>query len=160
MSKVRSLVSLEIDLMNLDEEWQEQSALYGRHAVQAADARRNWEEAKAREEVIKCETDRKIRQDPESFGIEKVSEARVANTVVLQPECQEAKRVVIRTRHEMDVVDGFVSALDHRKTAMSKLVDLFLADYFSRPKASGEAKEHVEKANRRQVRSGRERKKK
>jgi hypothetical protein len=133
-----------VDLGRLDEEWCDQPSLFGRYALKVADARRRMDEAKSELDVVKAELDKQIRSEPEAFGLGKVTESAITALVPLQPEYDDANRKLIDARHELEVMQAMTSALDHKKAALSKLVDLFLADYFSKPKASGSAKEHME----------------
>lgn len=146
------LKALEIDQYRLDDEWNNQPQVYARYALKAADARRSWDESKANLEVVKAELDRDIRKNPEKYDLLKITETQISSTIVLQDDYKVANEEVIRTHHDMDVVNAFVQALDQRKSALSKLVDLFLADYFSKPKASATARDHVQEVEKRAVR--------
>ena len=147
------LRALEIDSYRLDEEWNDQPVIYARYALKAADARRQWDESKANLEVVKAELDRAIRKNPEEYGITKITETQISSTIVLQDDYKVANEEVISTHHNMDVVNAFVEALDQRKSALSKLVDLFLADYFSKPRASSTARDHMEEVEKKSARA-------
>jgi len=127
-------IIFDIDPNTLDKEWVNQPKLYGLHAIQLADARKEFEEAKANLEIVEAELDKKIRIAPEKYGLEKLTESAIKTCVVAHSKRKEANGVVIETRHAMDVLAALVAALDHRKRALEKLVDLRLADYFSEPK--------------------------
>lgn len=125
---------LEIDPHRLDEEWVNQPNLYYDYASHLADARQAYEDAKNNLELVRAELDKAIREDPEEFGVEKVTEKAVESAVILEDEYQAAQKQVNYSRHTMDVAQAAVGSLDHRKRALEKLVDLFLANYFSEPK--------------------------
>ena len=144
--------NLGIDINRLDEEWVEQSAAYYRCAFELADARRNWEEAKSETDIVKAETALAIRKDPEAFGLVKVTEKAIEATVPLEPKVRVADQNVIDARHRMDILQAAVAAYDHRKAALQKLVELFLANYFSKPKAPEGAKERMDEVERKAVR--------
>lgn len=143
---------LKVDLNQLDDEWVKQPNIYYEAASQASDARKDYEEARNDLEVVKAELDKAIREDPESYGVGKLTEAIVTQTIVRQKEYKRACQEVVNTRHAMDVANAYVGALDHKKTALTKLVDLFLSNYFSKPQASKGAKEKMEDVERRSVR--------
>ncbi len=147
---------LEIDKFNLDEEWLGQAPLYGEWAVKAADARRDLGMAKADLDVTKAEADRAIRLNPENYGLVKLTETVISSTVLLQENVKEAQIKVIEAKHELDVMEAAVSALDNRKPALQNLVSLFLSEYYAKPKArEGERdkmKEVETKATRRRGR--------
>lgn len=136
---------VEVDPNELDREWLEQPSLYFQYASFAADARKEWEVHKNYLELVKAEVDGRIREESEK----KPSEAAIDKMVVRSPEYQAQQARVNEARHKMDVVNAAVSALDHRKTALTKLVDLFLANYFSKPKSPEGHREEVEEMERR-----------
>jgi len=123
----------DLDKNKLDSEWLEQSALYYEHALKLADARADYDEAKAAREVVAAETDRKIRKSPEIYGLEKVTESGVANAILLQKEHKAAVQKEIDKRRAVGIVQAMVDALDHRKKALENLVVLDSRNYWSRP---------------------------
>jgi len=87
-----------------------------------------------------------------------VTENAVAELVPMQPACRDAQDSVIRCRHRMDILQAAVTSLDNRKKALEKLVELRLADYYSKPRAPKGAKEKMGEVEKRAVRRrGRER---
>ena len=142
MTKDASL-DLQIDENQLDTEWLNQPQLYYRYAAKAADARRDFDAAKDELEVTKAEVDQSIRSDPAKFGLTKLTEATVASAVIIQEEYQKAQENVRQARHRHDVYQAAVSALDHRRKALEKLVDLLIANYFSAPRASKVSKSRM-----------------
>jgi hypothetical protein len=145
---------LEIDENRLDDEWIGQPRLYYEYASKLADAKRDLEEAKAEAEVTKANLAQLIRTDPEKFGLVKVTEKSVEEAVAVQNDLADALREVREARHLVDVLTGAVASLDHRKKALEKLVELFLANYYSSPKASGRAGEAMDEKEKRAVRRG------
>jgi len=152
MSKKKD-VDLSIDAYALDEEWMDQPSRYKQAADWAAMARKEYDEAKSDLDVVKAELDRDIRTDPSKFNIEvKLTETVIANLILRRPKYRESMQEVIDKKHQLDVMSGLVVALDHRKSALSKLVDLHLASYYSKPKASEKARENVEEVEKRSAR--------
>ena len=145
-------LDLQIDPHRLDDEWVAQVPLYHQWAAELADARRDSELEKSSLEVTKAELYLAVRTNPAAYALEKVTEAALAATVAIQKGYVEAQKKVIKARHRVDVTEAAVKALDHRKTALSKLVDLFLADYFSRPWASEGGRERMGEVEKRAVR--------
>jgi len=143
----------EIDEHNLDKEWIKQPSLYFTWARKLADARLAVDEAKSELDVIKAEASRAIRDDPGEFGFEKVSEAIVATAVNEHPDVMKGVQKLYDARHEHDVYQAAVFALEHRKRALEKLVDLHGQSYFSTPKThNAKAAERLEDAGKRHVR--------
>lgn len=143
---------LAIDEYNLEREWINQPQLYHRYAEKLAKARLRLDEASASLEVITAEEDKAIRMDPETYGIDKVTEGSVKSTVLLQENYQDAVEAVNKCKYDVAIMQAAVTALDHRKKALEKLVELFLADYFSSPKVKGGDREAMEEMTKSTIR--------
>lgn len=147
-----------IDRNRLDDEWCGQSSLYHQWATEAAEARKNFDGAKAQLELVDAELATAIRKDPKSYDLEKTTNDIVGAAIVQQQEHREAAQAVIDAKYEYDMAQVAVDTLDHRRSALSRLVDLFLADYYSKPRAkTPDAKEKMDEVERRSVRRGRKR---
>ena len=137
-----------LDQFKLDEEWVAQPKLFFKHASERAEAKASYERAKAARDVTEAELDNMIRSDPTSFGIEKPTENAIASTILLQKAHRKANRVVITAKHDMDILQAAVDALDHRKKALENLVHLFAMNYYSEPKAPDGAKGKLDDARK------------
>lgn len=135
----------ELDPNRLHEEWVAQPKLYHKYADRLADARNKYEQDKANLELIEAELSLEIRKDPLLFGLEKATEDAIKKAVLVQKKYREALVWTMKRKHVVDTMSAIVQALDHRKKALEKLVDLRLADYFSEPKESKRAKEESER---------------
>jgi len=144
--------SLEIDPFALDEEWVEQPERYNELARRAALARKEHDEAKAQLELTSAELSDAIRSDPDSFGLVKVTEASISSKILQQQTYKDALDEVIEKRHDLEVLQGALTAMDHRKTALSKLVDLHLSSYYSKPSASSGSREKMEEVEKHDAR--------
>ena len=151
MTKDTSL-DLQIDENQLDTEWLGQSQRYFQYASKAADARRDFDAAKDELEVTKAEVDQSIRSDPAKFGLTKLTEATVASAVIIQEEYQKAQENVRQARYSHDVYQAAVSALDHRRKALENLVTLFMANYFSKPRAPSGAEDDIDRMEKGSIR--------
>jgi len=139
-----------IDPDALDVEWLRQPDLMRRYATHVANAKLEMEETKERLDVGKARIERDIRANPQTYGIQKLTESAVQSTILLQREYQELSKEYISARYEYDVATAVVRAIDQRKTALENLVRLLIASYFAGPQAprdlSGEwAKQAVQK---------------
>lgn len=137
-----------IDKDRLDEEWVNQPLLYYKYAMKLADAREDFERAKARKDVVEAELDAAIRRDPPAFGLEKITEDALKKAIIRQRRYTEAQEELIKARHSMDVLEVKVNTLDHKKRGLEKLVDLRLKEYFSEPRASAGAREDMGRVSR------------
>ena len=125
---------LEIDKFNLDGELARQADLVGDWAERVADARQAYNEAKNRLEFIEADTSIEIRNSPEAYGIQKATVDAVANAVKIDPRYQQAVKLTNTARHEMDVANAVLTGLDHKRTGLSNLVELWIRDFYSEPK--------------------------
>lgn len=123
----------EIDKFNLDKEWVRQPKLYHTFSTKLAGARRRHEEAKAFLELTEAELNMKIRSSPAVYGISKVTDKAIEAALAVNKKYLAARDAVIKAQYRVDLLNGAVRTLDHRKRALEDLVDLHLNDYFSRP---------------------------
>lgn len=123
-----------IDESALDVEWLEQPRLMMKYARKAAEARRKMDEAKENVEYIRAELDKEIRQDPDKFGIAKISETAIQNTILMEDSYRKASAEFAKHRFEADISRGAVSAFEHRRDALENLVRLHGQQYFAGPR--------------------------
>ena len=124
-----------IDPDALDVEWVQQATLMGRYAAHAANMKREMDDAKERLDVVRARLDMAIRANPGQYGLEKVTEAAVQSTILLQKEYTEQNEALSTARYEYDMASAAVRAIDTKKTALENLVRLLGASYFAGPKA-------------------------
>jgi len=150
-----------IDKNLLDDEWLNQPKLYFNWAVQLEDARAELDSIKAEFDVVQADLDLDIRANPDKYGelpkdaVEKgkITEKMVAASLVMQPEYKNAQQAVFTAKHRVGVLQAAVNALDHRKRALEKLVDLHGQKYFATPRASEDSRDAMGEVERRSVRN-------
>lgn len=103
---------------------------YSRHA---ATCRKAFDDASEYLTFIRAKLDNEIRKDPDKYEIPKLTETAITNTILMMGEYQDAAANVNRTRYEMEIARGAVTALEHKKSSLEKLVTLFGAQYFAGP---------------------------
>jgi len=109
------------------------------------------DDAKERLDFVRAKLDAEIRNDPEKFGITKLTESAIQATIILQPEYQEAARAYNDAKYEYEVSQAAVRAIDQRKTALENLVKLLSVSYFAGPKTPRDlTKEALERQAQRQ----------
>lgn len=141
---------LSIDPLALDQEWLEQPNSYVFHASKLADAKKRLDEAKNNLEVVKAELYRSIAADPGLYELAKTTEAAINATIPIQPAYQQAKKEEIEAKHDVQIYEGAVQGLEHRKKALEKLVELHHSGYHSEPRAKRqENKEEVDQLKQR-----------
>lgn len=125
---------LYIDDSALDIEWLDQSMLFMKYARHAAEARRTLDETKQALDIKKSEVDKAIRENPDAFGIEKVTEGAIQSAILTEGGYQEAYQIFLDAKFESDMASNAVQAFNQRKEALENLVKLNGQQYFSGPK--------------------------
>lgn len=123
-----------IDESALDVEFLEQTNLMIRYAEHASQTKREADEAKENLELVRAGLDRDIRQNPANYGLEKLTETVVSNTIILQPEYQEASKRLIQANYEAGMARFAAQAISDRKNCLEALVKLHGQQYFAGPK--------------------------
>ena len=145
---------ISIDQNALDKEWLRQPELMYDYSVQLADARSAMDLAKNKAEVVYAQLDADIRANPTQYGINKISETAIKNAIASEKAYRISQRKVLETRHELDILQAAVTALDHKKQALQNLVTLHGQSYFSSPSASATGKAALEDITKQSVRRG------
>ena len=125
---------LSIDENALDVEWNNQSEKYYEVATDLANARQELDAASNELKLVNAELDLDIRSNPAKYGVAKVTEGSIESAITVHPEHQSALLSVRTAKHRVDILTGAVEAMQQRKKALEKMVDLFLANYHSAPK--------------------------
>jgi len=125
---------IKIDESALDMEWLDQPSLMMKYARHAAECRMELDKAKEELELTKAELDKEIRSKSEKFGIEKITDKVVENTIPMQPQYKLASKNYINARFESDVAYGAVKAMETRKEALENLGRLLGLQYFAGPR--------------------------
>jgi len=131
-------MDIEIDIDALDTEWLKQPRMYLDAAERATELLAYLSKEKDQLELTKSTLGSAIRDDPEAFGLSKITEAVVANTIIIQKEYMAQAEETRAAKHSYESALSKVKALDHRKKALENLVQLYIGQYFSSPKEKKE----------------------
>lgn len=142
----------DIDKNMLDDEWLNQPKRYFEWAVRLEDARADFEICKAEFDVVKSELDLAIRTNPDDYDLPKVTDKSIAAALITQQGYKDAQQDMFETKHRVGVLQAVVTALDHRKKALEKLVDLHGQKYFASPRASESSREAMSDVEKGSVR--------
>lgn len=124
---------IKIDPDALDVEWLKQAELMRRYTTHAANMKKEMDESKERFDMGKAKMEMEIRKYPEIYGLTKVTEGAIQNTLLLQEEYQKLSGAFIEARYENDIATAAVRVIDQKKTALENLVRLLSASYFAGP---------------------------
>jgi len=134
MDKLNYGADVCIDSDSLDVEWLDQPSLMLKYARHEADMLNEYDRAKENLETIKAELDQDIRSNQEKYGIDKITDKVVENTIPLIDEYKEANRTFLKAKHEYNIAKAAVKAIDQRKDSLENLVRLHGQQYFAGPK--------------------------
>ena len=143
-----------IDEHNLDRECIHLSSDYLKAAHQSADAKRDVVGADNELKVVQAECAKRIRANPEKYGLDKATEAGIVSLVVTLSEFRTAQAAALNAAHDYDIAQAVVWALEHKKRALTLLVELYGMSYYSSPKVSRQGREAIEQMTQRKVRRG------
>jgi hypothetical protein len=125
---------IRIDTDALDIEWTDQAMLFMKYAKNAAQCRMDLDRAKEKLDLVKAELDKSIRNKPDKYGIEKITETVVTNTIIAQDGFKEANDEYLDAKYNADIAQSAVNAMNQRKEALENLVKLHGMQYFAGPK--------------------------
>lgn len=134
----------EIDELELDKEWLLQPKIFYSYAERLAKARKEHEQLKAEKELVVAQLDRNIRSNPGNYGLEKVTEEAVKNAIIVRKKYQQVNAKIIEGKYNVEVLQGAVDSLEHRKKALENMVVLFVQNYTSSPRPSKITKNQVD----------------
>lgn len=137
-----------IDKLRLDEELDKQVEMYDVHSHRLADARREYERAKANKELTIAEIDASVRNNPESFGVKKVTDRSVEMAIIRHSEYQNAVSRLIETKHFMDCCQADVDTLDQRKKAIEGDISLMIGGFIAEPRVPRAVREALDRSER------------
>lgn len=135
----------QIDLGRLEEAWIQHVTDYHACAVELEEARSDHERAKADLELVVAELNIEVRRNPDSFGVEKVTEKVVESLVIRDSRYKKAQESLFTARDKVGIHQVAVNTLEHKKKALENVVQLWLGNYFSKPKEPG-GSHHMNKA--------------
>lgn len=151
MTDIKDLEYFDVDPNRLDQELFNQPRNYYNVAKAVADARVDVDRQKTRVEVAKEELKRtdadlslQIRKSPGSFGLDKATEGSIEAVVTTHPiharsfqVLVDAKGVLSTLEHHLGVLDAALGAMDNKKLALGKGVELYVHNYRSTPRTEG-----------------------
>lgn len=142
--------SMRIDSEALDQECLKQTVLAPQYGFLLAQLTSDRDHLKRRVKVVRAETERAVRSDPESYGLSKATEAAVTAVLETHPDVDAAEKDLIAKQYEVNMAAVAVDAVASRKKLLENLIQLWMGSYFSTPKGDMEklASKSVEESHR------------
>lgn len=135
---------LKIDKFNLDDAWENQALLFCEWAEKAVEASFLRDKKKENLEIVRAEVDMEIRREAVRSG-EKLTENAIASIIIQNSRYRNANKELLEAVKNQGVLNVAREAFDHRKKALEKLTELFLAGYFAEPRQTKTIREGREK---------------
>jgi hypothetical protein len=125
---------MHIDENALDVEFLEQPTKVIKYARLLAEARRDRDLAKEALDLTKAEINLDIRDNPEKYNLTKITVDAVEACILMEDRYEQVVKEYNDANYEVNVLQGAVNALEHRKSALENLVKLYGQQYFAGPK--------------------------
>jgi len=125
---------VKIDDSALDIECADQASLFLKYAKHAAEARRTLDDVKQSLDITKAEIDKQIREDPEKFGIAKVTEGSIQSAILTDKTYAKAYKTFSDAKFEADMAQNAVQAMNTKKDMLETLTKLHGQSYFAGPR--------------------------
>lgn len=148
---------IQIDPEALDREWHAQARLaweYGRREASARDAHAK---AEANLDLVRAEVYLEVKMCPSDHGFPEGKQPTVEDVkaaVTVSKRFRAAQEIALDRKKELDEYAVAVRALEHKKRALEKLVDLEQMHYHSEPRAAeGSGRDGVRDAARQRAKA-------
>ena len=128
-------LNLAVSPNNLLEDWQTQATMMYTVGEQLADAQQEEDECRAELAVVAAEVDQAIRANPGKYNVAKVTEAAVAAAIPATQEHQAATKALRDARYAVRIAQAAVNAVQHRKSTLQGMTELWLRQYYADPKS-------------------------
>ena len=120
-----------IDKDNLDAECILFPKQFAEYAEQLPAAKSEVDRTKAAMELAVSELDGEIRADPESFGLEKVTEAGIKSALPGTKKYQKALQRYLDAKEHYETLQAAMEVLRAKKSSLEFLIQLHSMSYFS-----------------------------
>ncbi len=141
---------IKIDEYNLQREWVRQSTIFAKYSEMLAGAKAELDSIENQIDIERAELYIEILQNPNNFGLSKTTEGAIAAAITKHPKIEALIKARNRARHKVDCISAYVKALNQKCSALENLVRLFLAGFYSEPKAN--AKDKISDAVKNEIR--------
>ena len=126
--------NLPIDPAMLDEEWLQQPLFFDQAQQKAADCLKERDELKDKLAWLEADRGAYLRKAFKEEGFDKPpAQGVVSDWVILRPEVEDTKENLREANHSLNLANNTVRSFEMRKSALAKLTDLHISNYFSIP---------------------------
>jgi hypothetical protein len=133
MAELNYEKDLRIDEDALDLELLNQASLFMKYAKHYAFTQKVVEETRQALDIKRAEVDKAIRENPEKFKIEKVTEGAIQSTILTDKGYQEANQKHLEAQYEKNMAGNAVQSMTMRKEMLEGMIKLLAQSYFAGP---------------------------
>ncbi len=123
----------EIDPEQLDVEIVKQPDIFLYWSEKYVTARSRRDRAEMQLELTKARLDGECREQPELFGLKKVTEGAVKAAIECHQDVEDDENKVIEAKEDVNLLEKIVTALDQKKRMLELLVTLHGQQFFAGP---------------------------
>lgn len=122
-----------IEQYELDVEWLKQPMYFMKWSEVAENAISERDQAREEMTIEVAKLELAMRANPEKYGIDKVTDKSIDAAIKASEKYSKLSSQFQEKAKKAKILSAARDAFEHRKTALSKLTDLFLSNYFSQP---------------------------
>lgn len=126
-------IDININFDELDIEWLKQASLFMKYLEELVLREKIKTKAKENIDVIEAELDKEVREKMSACGT-KITEALVKAEIIKHEKRVEAVNDHIEKTYNYNIINAAIKAFEHKKKALEKLTELYIAGYFAEPK--------------------------
>ena len=145
---------LKINRYDLDSAIIRQAQLYYEWAIKAAQASSEADVAKSNIELVKSKIEKKIRKNPDKYGIDNPTESAIKAEINLHPRVRNAQNEYFDISKEAKVLNEARKAFEQRRKMLEALVSLNIQLHFAEPRIPTTQKEIAYKSKKQKLRAG------
>jgi hypothetical protein len=135
---------LEVDLLALEKEWARHPKLGRIWRKKLAKAQLRLDEAKDNHKLVTAKLGKDIRENPDQYDLNKVTDKAVEQYIPMQASYQESLDRINDCKYKVSMVESMVLALEDKRRALENEVKLYALQYFDVPNASPGIREAIE----------------
>jgi hypothetical protein len=122
-----------IDDQQLDVEFLEQPKMVAKYMMLAAESKLAVSEAVEEVAIVKATLDRKIKADPGTYDVGKITIDSVMGAVTVHKKYRKAQKMLRKAQYRYQMAQGAVATIESRKSSLEGLTKLLGMDYFAGP---------------------------
>lgn len=133
MAELNYEKDLRIDENSLDLELLDQASLFMKYAKHYANTQKELDSFKQELDIMRAELDKSIREHPDKYKIEKVTEGAIQSAILTDGGYIQANKNFLNVKYENDMAKNACQAVTMRKEMLEGMIKLLAQSYFAGP---------------------------